>query len=348
MKLTTMQKPIIHKAIILILLCLGPAGPAWAEQKAHKVGITELKELALGRSYRLIGSLEPDRKLKVINQETGRILELPYYEGDSVKKGAILVRIDDEKINAEFNKAIANRKQAVTDLDRLKKLQPRNLASEDEVARAETQLELTRAEEALLRTRLNDARIIAPFNGIISERLMDKGDLAPAYSHILSFYDPESMIIKLRLPPQLLDGIPRGRFSVRIPTSRLNRTPNITLKRIFPGLDSQTHQVIVELQAEASPSDLAPGMLAEIEYTPEPEMELWLPLKALQEDAQGRFVYVQLDGKALRKPVSTGKIRADHIRITGGLQAGEAVITAGFIGLRDGKPVTREKENAHD
>lgn len=343
-----MHKPIFYKAIVFLLLSLMPAGTLWAEKKAHKVGITELKEQALGRSYRLIGSLEPDRKLKVINQETGRILELPYYEGDAVKKGALLVRIDDEKITAELNKAIANRKQAVTDLDRLKKLQPRNLASDDEVARAETQLELARAEEALLRTRLSDARIIAPFNGIISERLMDKGDLAPAHSHILSFYDPESMIIKLRLPQQLLDGIPRGRFSVRIPASRLNRTPDSTLKRIYPGLDSQTHQVIVELQASASPSDLVPGMLAEIEYIPEPEMELWLPLVALQEDAQGRFVYVQQDGKARRKPVSTGKIMADHIRITGGLQAGAAVITAGFIGLRDGKSVTQETKSTHD
>lgn len=348
MKLAGMYKPLIHKAITLLLLCLAPGVFVYAEKAPHSVAVITMQEKALSRSYALIGAIESTRMINILNKEEGRIRELPFYEGDLVKKGALLASIDDKELRAEIDKAVANRKQAETDLDRLEKLRPRNLASEDEVARARTQLELTRAEESLLDTRLSETRIMAPFDGIISERLMEQGDLAPVHSHILSLYDPSALIIKAQLPERLMPGIRKGQFTVQIPASVDHPMVAATPKRIYPELDAETHQVIIELQAESLPSDVVPGMLVKIVFTPAAKPQLWLPLAALHEDAQGRFVFVTQEGKARRTPVVTGTITADHIRITKGIQAGDQVIIAGFIGLRDGKAVTIEKQNSHD
>lgn len=348
MNVTTMIKPFINKAFFLVLLGLCPGASLYAEKAAHNVTIIELQEKALVRSYALIGIVEPSRHQKILNQEQGRILELPYHEGDSIKKGTLLVRIDDQELNAELDKTVANRKQATIDLDRLKKLQPRKLASDDEIARAKTQLELARAEETLLRTRLGETRIKASFNGIISERLMEQGDQAPAYSHILTLYDPDSLVIKTRLPERLIKDIRSGQFMIRFSDSSQKHKIDATLKRIYPGLDSNTHQVIIELQAQPPSFDLVPGMLVSVDFTPGARSELWLPLIALHEDAQGRFIYRAQDGKAVRSRVKTGMIRADHIQITEGAQPGDHIIIAGFIGLRDGKAITTDKKNDHD
>jgi RND family efflux transporter MFP subunit len=348
MKLAGMYKPLIHKAITLFLLCLAPGFYAYAQKAPHSVTVLPLQEKALTRSYALIGTTESTRTINILNQEDGRILELPYFEGDLVKKGALLARIDDEELRAEIDKAVANRKQAETDLSRLEKLRPRNLASEDEVARARTQLELARAEEALLDTRLRETRIMAPFDGMVSERLMELGDLAPAHSHILTLYDPNALLIRVQLPEQLMPGIRSGHFTIQIPASADQPQMTATPKRIYPTLDSETHQVIVELQTESLPDDVVPGMLVSIDFTPAAQPQLWLPLAALHEDARGRFVYVYQEGKARRIPVVTGTITADHIRIRKGLKAGDEIIIAGFIGLRDGKAVTIERQNSHD
>ena len=348
MNVTTMIKPFINKAIILVLLGLCTSASLSAEKTAHNVTIVELQEKVLSRSYQLIGIIEPSRHQKILNQEQGRILELPYHEGDTITEGTLLVRIDDQELNAELDKTIANRKQATIDLDRLKKLQPRKLASDDEVARAQTQLELARAEEALLRTRLSETQIKAAFNGIVSERLMEQGDQAPSYSHILTLYDPDSLVIKARLPERLMNDIRSGQFRVRFSDSTQEYESETVLNRVYPGLDNNTHQVIIELQVRAPSLDLVPGMLARVDFTPGVNPDLWLPLIALHEDAQGRFVYRAQDGKAVRARVKTGMIRADHIQITEGLKPGDHVIIAGFIGLRDGKAITTDKKNDHD
>jgi len=348
MNVNTMIKPFINKAFILVVLGLCTGANLSAEKAPHNVTIIELQEKALVRSYTLLGIVEPSRHQKILNQEQGRIMELPYHEGDIIKKGALLVQIDDQELNAELDKAIANRKQATIDLDRLKKLQPRKLASDDEVARAQTQLELTRAEEALLRTRLSETQIKAAFNGIISERLMEQGDQAPSYSHILTLYDPDSLVIKVRLPEKLMKDIRSGRFRVHFSGSSQEQETDAVLRRVYPGLDSNTHQVIIELQVLTPSFNLVPGMLANVIFTPGARPKLWLPLIALHEDAQGRFVYRAQDGKAVRSRVKTGMIKADHIQITEGVQPGDHVIIAGFIGLRDGKAITTDKKNNHD
>ena len=117
----------------------------------------------------LTGSLQAVTTVHIFNEEEGRIVELPFYEGDAVDKDAILARIDDKLIQAELNKADATLKQAQVDVKRIDSLFRKKLASEDELARARTALELARAEVSLLETRMAHTRIKAPFSGIISE-----------------------------------------------------------------------------------------------------------------------------------------------------------------------------------
>jgi membrane fusion protein (multidrug efflux system) len=329
MKAQQRNKHTFSGALFLALLI--PVACFSATQKKQQVEVIELVPGKIERSYTLLGRAQAENRVRIINQEPGRILQLPYREGDPVTKGDLLVGLDDRELRAELDKAIANEEQAKTDLERLIKLQPRDLASEDEVARATTQLELTRAETRVLRTRLSETQITAPINGIISERLFEQGAFAPASSHILTLYDPANVLLRISIPQTLNKRLQEGSF--RMPDG----TP-LGIHRILPEAGTLTSGLTVDLAIREL--SLFPGQLLEIEFTPSVQEHLWLPLVALQEDDAGRYVFINKNDAAVRTKITTGEIRSDHILILQGLSPGDEVIVTGFNGLTDGRSLS--------
>ncbi len=106
------------------------------------------------------------------------------------------MELDRDLIEAEFDKAKACTRQAKLDLKRLKQL-PSQLASQDQLARAQTALNQAEAESRLQQTRLDYTQIRAPFTGKISARLKEPGDVVPIHSHILTILNPHA--IKARI-----------------------------------------------------------------------------------------------------------------------------------------------------
>ena len=332
-----MNKPNFFRAIFFLLACTLFTGAASAEkQPGHPVRIYELKEIALDRQYQLMGSVEAKTRIDVVNRVSGHIMELPWNEGDSVEKDALLVRIDDREITAEHDKAEANLKQARLDLNRLKKLQPRNLASEDEISRASTLMELARAEERVLKTRLNDTRLLSPVDAVVSEVVIRQGSYAPENSKILSLFAPDSIYIRAYLPESLVNDAPAAKWAVRLPRLAATSEQAGTVQRIHPVSDPATRQVTIELSV-SDKTKLLPGMQADIMMQTMPSSRLWLPLIAIQEDERGRYVFINDAGKAARRAISTGEIRSDHIEIIDGLATGDQIVITGFNGLSEGR-----------
>jgi len=334
-----MNKPNFFRAITLLLACTFLPGVVnAAKQPGHPVKIYELKEIALDRQYEVMGSVQAKTRIDVINRVPGHIMELPWNEGDSVEKDALLVRIDDREITAEHDKAEANLKQARLDLNRLKKLQPRNLASEDEISRASTLMELARAEERVLRTQLNDTRLLSPVDAVVSEVVIRQGSYAPENSKILSLFAPDSIYIKAYLPESLVNDAPTANWAVHLPRLAATADQAGNVLRIHPVSDPATRQVTIEISV-SDKTKLLPGMQANIVMQTMPSSRLWLPLMAIQEDERGRYVYINDAGKAARKAISTGEIRSDHIDVIDGLASGDQVVITGFNGLSEGRPL---------
>ena len=137
--------------------------------------------------------------MRLYNEESGRIAQLPYFEGDQVKKDTVVISLVDDLIRAELNKAEAQRAQAGIDLKRLKKLLPKKLTSEEEVARAKTAYDIAKAEENLQQIRFERSKIKAPFAGVITMRNNEPGDAVSAHSHILTMIDPDTLRVKVQI-----------------------------------------------------------------------------------------------------------------------------------------------------
>jgi len=288
----------------------------------------------------LTGSLQAVTTVHIFNEEEGRIVELPFYEGDAVEQGAMLARIDDHLIQSELNKAEATLKQAQVDVKRIDSLFRKKLASEDELARTQTALELARAEVSLLETRMAHTRIRAPFSGIISERLKEKGDVVPVHSHILTLFDPAQIKIVIPVSELLLSNIDTG-DTVQVRIDALGEEQySATVKRIFPTIDPQTRKGMMEMQFATIPEGARPGQLCRVTVNTQTTPRRNVPFAAIRHDSQGEFVYrLTPDNTVESVRVQTGILLGNQMEILEGLEVNDRVVVKGFIGLRDGKKV---------
>ena len=311
-----------------------------AERPEHAVETVRVERRAVRIKRTLTGTLEAPRTVHVHSEQAGRIIELPLYEGDAVKAGAVLARLDDAVLRAGYAKVVATRKQAELDLKRLQNLVPRKLATEDELARASTVLELARAEESLQQILLSRTIIKAPYAGVISERLKEPSDVVALNDHLLTLFDPTVMTALVKVPEQLHSRVESGDpVEVRI-DSLGDRSFSAKILRIHPVLDAQTRQGAVEILLQPVPRGARPGQLCRVTLETAETPRLLIPLRALQFDTRGSFVYrLDADSKALNTPVITGLQIGDEIEIIDGVKDGEQVVSRGFLGLKSGKTV---------
>ena len=308
--------------------------------KSHLVAIERVEAKALGLSHERSGTLKARQSVRIFNQEEGRITALPYYEGDAISQGDTLVRLEDDLLKAELQKAIATSRQMRTNLQRQEKLAKRNAVSDDELARARTDLSVAEAEQRLLQTRLGYTRISAPFSGVVSQRLVEPGDVVPRHTHIMTLIDPGSLVTRILvsdlLMPQLKLDDP---VSVRIDGLGNERFPG-RIVRIHPELDERTRMGIVEVLLEPVPQGARPGQFCRVMLKTASRSRITIPFNALQRDNKGEYVYRLNEGQiAQRRPVTSGLRIADRLEILQGLEEDDRVVTKGFLGLKAGMKV---------
>ncbi|MCF7983529.1 MAG: efflux RND transporter periplasmic adaptor subunit [Thiohalocapsa sp.] len=307
---------------------------------AHLVTVVATERAPVSLQHERPGSLILRRLVRLYSQEEGRITELEVFEGDPVRRGRILVRLEDDLLRAELDKARATRAQEQIDVERLEDLVKRRAASEDEVAQARTALAVAEAELRLLQTRLDYTRIEAPFDGVITERLVEPGDFVTKNTHLLTLADPQSLVAELFVSELVLPHIAVGDpVVVRIDALGAQRFVGEIL-RIHPTLSATSRQAKVEVRFENIPPGARAGQFVRAELATAAVPRLLVPFRALRNDRGGQFVWVvDEQGQAARRPVRSGLRVADAIEILDGLEAGEQVITRGFLGLAEGKDV---------
>jgi membrane fusion protein (multidrug efflux system) len=334
---------------ILVLLplmaCVTGCGRQ-ADTQTHKQERAHLVETATVVSDNLnvvrtrTGTLRARHEVKIYTQEEGRITALPVYEGDPVRKGEVLVRLDDTLIRAQLARASAMRKQAAQDLRRLQELRGKKLVSEDEFARAQTQLEVAEADEQVLKTRLGYTTIESPIAGVVSERLSEPGNIVERHQHVLTVSDPSLLVTELPVSELVLPDLSRGDVArVRIDALG-DQVHEARITRIYPNLDPVTRRGTIEVEIEPVPRGAAPGQLVRVELISHAASRRVIPFSALRRDDGGEYVYI-LDaaGRAQRTDVVSGLRLAEKVEIREGLEDGQQVITKGFLGLVPGKMV---------
>lgn len=330
----------------LLAACSSQEPPAKAAMAsaaaAHMVEIAAVRRVEIAPSAVRTGSLRAQREVQILSQEQGRIVALPHFAGDTVRRGELLLQLDDTLLAAELRKSEALRRQVELDLGRLERLIRNHLISEEELARARTALDVALAEEQLLRTRLGYTRVTAPFDGVISLRRAEPGDVVPGFTHVLTLTDLTSLFTTTSVSELLLPSLAPG-DDVRIHIDALGAdTFTGRILRIHPAIDAATRQGVVEVALDPVPAGARPGQLCRVQFTGRPQLRQVIPFAALRRDNSGEFVFtIDATGKAQRTAVVSGIQLGEQIELLSGPEAGAEVVIKGFLGLAPGTQVKR-------
>ncbi len=310
----------------------------------HRVKVVPVVVEPIQIEQRLSGNLQPVIQVKIYNEESARITRLPFHEGDSVKRGDVLVKLDDALIRAEVEKARASFKQAATNLKRQQKLLAKNITTKEEVAQAKTTLALAKADMNYQLIRLSHTTIKAPMAGIITERLKESGDVVPAQTHLLTLIDPKKLQLKLSLAERLLPLVRKNQtVSIEIDSLGEKRFP-ATIKRIFPTVNNTNHKGTIEVVLDSVPAGIMAGQFAHVIINLVLNKQRVVPTRCIQLEPAGAYVFRVIktsNGKFKVKKVyfKKGPQYNNKTVVLNKLQAGDKIVIRGFLGLRDNRTV---------
>ncbi len=307
--------------------------------KPHLVEVVEVMPRRVAVQRTRSGTLRSYRSVEIQTQEAGRITALPWYPGDRVGAGELLAALDDTLLGAELARAKAGLREAQQNLARLRKLAAKSLVSSEELLRRQTEAEVAAADVQVLETRLSYTRILAPFDGVITERLSEPGNIAEDQTHLLTLADPTQLVVDVTVSELVLAQLQLG-DPVAVVIDALGAEPHRAhISRIYPQVDPVTRRGTLEVRLEPVPDGARAGQFVRVELKTAERERLLVPFSALRFE-EGTYLYlVQPDGRVEQRTVVTGSRLADEIEILEGIASGDRVVTRGFLGLTPGKAV---------
>ncbi len=310
-----------------------PGAPVAVEVAAVKT--TRLQEDAAA-----IGTLRSNESVVVRPEISGRISQINFVEGRPVEKGQLLVALDASVHAAEVQQAKANLALAETNFKRVTELEREKFVSPNAKDQALNALRVAQATLALADARLAKTEIRAPFAGVIGIRQVSVGDYVKEGQDLVTLEDISALKVDFRLPELLLTDLKRGQ-TVEVASDALpGRTYAATLDAIDPLVDQNGRALILRARLRNTEGQLRPGMFVRTRVIlAERPRALTVPEEALIPVGADQYVFRVTADKAARVKVKTGLRRDTQVEITEGLQAGDVVVTAGQLKLRDGATV---------
>ncbi|WP_305908009.1 efflux RND transporter periplasmic adaptor subunit [Methylomarinum sp. Ch1-1] len=341
--------------ILVILFALGVIGggeKVAPGNTSHKLSPlpTGAETLTLGKELSdnvmsWPGTIRSRSIAKIAPKLNARILEVTVNAGDTVKKGDVIARLDEQALRASYQEAVAvlnaaqsQAKQAIADEKRIKELYSKDAATRQNydavVARANTaRANVRQARSALKQVNVNldENILLAPFDGIISERLKEPGDMGLPNDPIVILQKQDDLRMEAAIPTNCAKRITLG-MEVDIRIDTLNKTITGVIDEIVPEIDPLTRTQLVKAALPSS-EGLIPGLFAWMEQSCEEHQNvLRIPASAVLHYGQLEAVKIVEDNQVYTRHIRTGKQRGDKVEVLSGLREGETIlINSGLV-----------------
>jgi membrane fusion protein (multidrug efflux system) len=285
------------------------------------------------------GTLMANEEVELRPEISGRVTGVFFEEGKRVKKGQLLVKINDSQLKAEFKQKEVAEKLALDNEERGRRLLDIKGISKEEYDKLKNALEMAQAEKEALQAQLDETEIVAPFNGVIGLRHVSEGGYVTSDMLVASLQETDPMKVEFSVPEKYAGQIKNGtKIIVRVGESASEH--HGTVYAVESKIDLNTRTIKARAKIPNTDGRLIPGSFAEVEITLADYPDaIVIPSEAIVPEISGEKVYVCKDGKASAVPVTTG-IRTDtRVQITRGLSAGDTLIVSGLLQIADGKGI---------
>lgn len=285
--------------------------------------------------------IEAFAEADVVAKVAGEVRQLLVEEGDAIKAGQVLARLDGDRLRLELNESAARLNKLERDFERNVDLRDKGLISEGDFEKIKFDMEALRAQHNLASLELDYTQIRAPIDGVISERFIKLGNTVAIDEPLFRVTSLDPLVAYLHVPEREYSNIRPGQ-PVGIQIDALSGDPVVAeVTRVSPTIDPNTGTFKITIEIRDDKQRIKPGMFGRVGVVYDShENALKLPRSALVEDLNGPSVFIVEDGVARRSYVETGFSDRGMIEIVSGLSDDADVITVGQIGLKDGAAVT--------
>ncbi len=344
-----MKRPAILALALVALLAVGGGAYFWHKHKTdvtqppkgpQAVEVVTLETRRVMSSISAVGSLLAGESAEIHPEIAGQIDSIQFSEGQAVKAGDVLVKMDSSLIETELAKANAALGVASAIFQREDKLKKTGFIATQQwdTSRADMQSAQAAADNA--RIQLEKTSIKAPFDGIAGLRDFSPGDYAEVGKMLTSVVSLNPLKIEFSVPEKNYAAIHPDQeitFSVdAFPGEKFKGT----IYAIDPRINVENRNFTVKANIPNPDMRLRPGMYARIDVvTTARDNVVMVPEEAIVPQGDDSYVFLYDNGKASYRKISLGIRQTGFVEATDGVKAGDRVITAGLLKLKDGAPV---------
>jgi len=285
----------------------------------------------------VVGTVRARLRSVIEAKISGRIEKMLVVPGQNVHVGELLVQLDAREVQARLDQALAQRQQAESDLKRATDLYQQKILAQSEYDNAQAKFRVADAAAMEAETLLGYTKITAPFDGVITRKYADVGDLASPGKPLLEMEDARDLRLEADVPEAVISHLALGdKLAVRL--SSVTSVLEGVVSEISPSADPNSRTFLVKLDLPSTPG-LRAGQFGRAAMPVGETSALRVPASAVGQRGQMELVFVAVDNHAQLRIVKTGKRIGDEVELVSGVDAGEKVVVDGAANLVDGQPV---------
>ena len=297
-----------------------------APQTTIHAEVAEVKVSEVPIRVEVTGQVETMYQATLSSRIQGTIEKVLIREGTQVKKGQTLIELDNRDLQAELERTVAEVENAKAHLARVKNLYEEDAVSKQEMENATRTFKVSEANRRAVLAQLSYTVIRAPFDGVITERKVEAGELASSGQTLLKMEDPNRLRLEAMVAENDLKAIALGHQILVIIDALPGESLVGTVSRILPAGDPQTHTFTVKVDLPPTPG-LRTGMFGRLQLDKGVSRTIVLPSSAIIERGELTSVFVvDPDHVARLRWVRVGRRFNQQTEILSGINEGERVL----------------------
>lgn len=347
MKIRRNLRPALVAFIVLAMASYGCGGNSESKENGEKdkdpvvpVEVAAVKSGDISAYFTGTATVEAEEETGVVAKVSGVVEEIYVEEGDFVKAGTVLAKLDDEMIAVQLEQAKAELRKQENNHQRNQDLHEKSLISTEVFQQVKFEYERQQAAYDLAALSLKYTSIRTPISGVVAERKVKIGNMVLQNQDIFRVSGLNPLIAVLHVPERQLERMRDGQKAIL----HLDALGGIEfsgyIKRISPVIDSGTGTVKVTLEIKDPSGRVRPGMFSRVKIIYDVRVGATLaPKDAIIAEDRESAVFIVQDSTAYRRNVVLGYTNSTHVEILEGLMPGDTIVTTGKSSLRDSTKV---------
>lgn len=326
----TSKTTILGLALCALMACSKQANQEYA-QAPIKVKTTVVAPQAGSATSRYVGTIEPTHETPLSLETTGRVTAINVKNGDRVRKGQVLLTVDNTQALNALQGAEAALKHAQDGYDRVSKVHAKGVVSDQKMVEVESQLAQAKSLYAAAKKRLEECTLIAPCDGVVNGLTLELGQAVLPGAKLCSVLDVSGFNVRFTVPEAEIRNLGK---TGEVECAAVNAVFPVTISEKSVAANTVTHTYEVVAHISGGTDVLMTGMVGKVKVKGESlevkDEGIVIPAKCILLTPDGHTVWVVENGTAVRREIVIDGYQADGVRVKSGLQAGDTLITDGY------------------